>query len=110
MTNPNKLFGIRLFTIAFILSIVFGCAEQAVKPAVVQETKKIVVFPVFSVIKEFRQYDAMVHSHLVAQLQSLGHEVVVVADEQYRSLRHHALEQSGSIYNPTVGDFIPLVG
>lgn len=112
MITSNSYFGsyalrAYIFMAAFAFFIVSGCAEQPVKPVVEEEPKKIVLLPVFSVIKEFRQYDEMVHRRLINQLQNLGHEPIVIADEQYQLFRKHALEQSGSIYNPAVGDFIP---
>lgn len=96
-------------TLLFSFIVLSACAEYVVKPAepeAVMERKTIVVLPVFTVVRAFRPYGTEVHQQLVKELEQAGHDCFVVSDKQYKSLRHQALEQSGSIYNPAVGDFV----
>ncbi len=107
MITINKPLVSYVFLVTFMLLMFSACAEQPTKPEVSEDSQKIIVFPVFSIVKEFHQYNDEVHGRLIAELQKLGFDVVTVSEEQYRDIRHHALEQSGSIYNPAVGDFVP---
>ena len=85
-----------------------ACSQQPTKPASVDEAqKRIVVLPVFSLVKDFRQYSDDVHQRLLRQLKSMGYDTIVLEHTQYQQMRRQALEQSGSIYNPMVGEFVP---
>ncbi len=72
------------------------------------EAQKVVVLPIFSLVKEFRQYTPLIHQTLVDSLSARGFDCFVIGEKQYLEMRKKALQESGSIYNPGVGEFIPF--
>jgi hypothetical protein len=99
---------VRVLLLVGLFLGLMACSQSAVKPVLVEETqKRIVVLPVFSLVKEFRQYSDDVHQRLLGQLKSMGYDPIVLEHAHYQQIRRQALEQSGSIYNPMVGEFVP---
>jgi len=83
-----------------------GCGSGASKPEL--PVQKAVVLPVSTLHKELRRDVGIVQSHLVEALDDAGYDCVVISVDEFARLQANAFDVSGSIYNPTVGEFVAL--
>ncbi len=99
----------RSTVVVLILLLLAGCAEIPVqKQNPIALPQKLVVLPVVTMMGELRMQGYRIHSNLKAKLEELGCDCNTIGKDQYQSFRRQALEQSGSIYDPAVGEFMPL--
>lgn len=102
--------------ISVLLLVLFcaACSTAKLRPQsadldhIIQPPAMVVLLPVGSISVEMR--DGIDTVQLAAQniLSDLGYDVFVVKPRTYKILRDNALANSGSIYSPTVGEFVPL--
>lgn len=98
----------KISTLLLFASLTFlvGCASQITTP--VYQAKHLLLLPVQSLHKELQANEAMVNELLYQSLESSRFEVRHLSAKQYKTLHAKALEVSGAIYSPAVGDYTPL--
>lgn len=114
-----KLFasrGKRWTGLALCVGYVFlhGCASQPatrdtppVSPVKPAKQQTVVVIPVFSLLKDFRSMSEDISQELMIQLEQNSFDSFVLNKKMFKVLNRKALEESGAIYNPEVGQFVP---
>jgi hypothetical protein len=83
-----------------------GCTTEPAEPE--RRPENAVVLPVFTLHKELRGDVAIVQNQLVRALKDAGYKCVELSADEFEKIQRVAFEESGSIYNPTVGEYVPL--
>lgn len=104
------------FCLAFCLGCFFvsACASQPAEKnrrpgtaALSSKQQTVVVIPVFSLVKDFRPMSDGIKDELMKQLEEKSFDCYVISKKMFKVLNRKALEESGAIYNPKVGEFVP---
>lgn len=111
-----SLQGLHLVLLALLAALLTACAaletqsgagKHAATSVLLENNPRVIVLPMFTLIKEFRQYDDLVHAELVKRLDALGYDTFLLSDKQYKDIRRQALIESGAMYNPRIGLYLP---
>jgi hypothetical protein len=103
-----------LFVLSVIASLLVGCASSVpVKPSVevpkLDLTGKVfVVAPAVTLHPELREMTEDIQREAVRQLQAKGLESSLTESAVFERNHQLALTESGSIYDPALGEFLPL--
>lgn len=108
---PTALFQVSfrhivMLSLSLLLALASGCTTGPVEPE--QQPQKAIVLPIFTLHKELRSDASMVQNELREALQEAGYDCVELTADEFEKLQRTAFDESGSIYNPTVGEYIPL--
>lgn len=95
-----------LALLAVFLLLLNGCGTNASKPDLA--VRKAVVLPVSTLHKELRRDVGIVQSQLVEALENAGYDCLVIQADEFTRMQANAFDVSGSIYSPTVGEFVAL--
>jgi hypothetical protein len=93
-------------SLSLFLLIATGCTTEPVEPE--RQPEKAVILPVFTLHKELRRDASIVQSQLVRALREAGYDCAELGAEDFEKLQRTAFDESGSIYNPTVGEYVAL--
>lgn len=98
----------KFLTVLLLLASVgfIGCASQVTTP--VYQAKHLLLLPVQSLHKELQANEPMIDELLYQSLESSRFSLRTLSPKQYKTLHAKALEVSGAIYTPAVGDYTPL--
>jgi len=86
--------------------LIASCTTEPVEPALQPETA--IVLPVSTLIKDLRGDVSIVQHQLVKTLKDAGYHVTELGADEFEKMQHNAFDESGSIYNPSVGEYVPL--
>jgi hypothetical protein len=83
-----------------------GCTTEPVEPE--RQSEKAIVLPVITLHKELRTDLSIVQNQLLKALKDAGYDCVELSEEEYEKLQRNAFDEAGSIYNPSVGEYVAL--
>lgn len=93
-------------SLSLMLVLAAGCTTEPVEPE--RQSEKMVILPVFTLHKELRRDASIVQNELVRALRDAGYDCVEISAEDFEQLQRNAFNESGSIYNPSVGEYVAL--
>lgn len=107
----NSLFGCvkktRLAGSLLIALLMLGaCTSNTQLP--VYQAQHIVLLPTQAMYKELQNYEQIIDNLLQARLEKTAFIITVLSEQQYKQLNERALESSGAIYDPNLGQYLPL--
>jgi hypothetical protein len=83
-----------------------ACTMAPAKPEL--PLQKAIVLPVSTLHKELRGDAAIVQNQLAEALNEAGYDCYVITVQDFEQLQRKAFDESGSIYNPSVGEYVAL--
>jgi hypothetical protein len=95
-----------LMVLCLLVPLLEGCTTEPLEPQ--QQVEKAIVLPLFTLHKELRSDLSIVQTQLVRALEAAGYECEQISEEEFEKLRDNAFSESGSIYNPSVGEYVAL--
>jgi len=96
--------GVALLSLLALLGA--GCTTEPVKPKLQPETA--IVLPISTLHKELRGDVSIVQHQLEKTLKDAGYHITELTADEFEKMQHNAFDESGSIYNPSVGEYVPL--
>lgn len=97
---------VALLSVLLLSLLGAGCTTEPVEPE--QQPQNAIVLPVFTLHKELRGDVGIVQSQLLKSLRDAGYHCSELSGEEFEKLQRVAFEESGSIYNPSVGEYVAL--
>ena len=85
-----------------------GCETVPAKKPLKIDAGTILVLSVEAMHKELKDAAAPAYKQLIKKIGKKGFRIVPLTPTTYQQLREMALVQSGSVYDPQVGQFVPL--